>query len=615
MIAPMKRCTIVMSDKGYRESLDELRSIGLVHLSLSECSNGNIDSIKAKIQQCQRVVTELAELKIKVISKKCSRQDAEEYTANAIKLLDKRHSLLDLQLKLAAEDERFKHWENVTPEQLRSLLSRGLSLKLALADQKAIPRLDKDLCISLLAKYKGKDLVAIIGTTEFKLPERGFEEIPIPPQSRPNRRQAILECQQQIMEINSNLISLAEGIDIAKGLMDQLSAELHFEEVAQNLAGEGRIRWLRGWIPASELAILSKACSSKGWGLVDDDPADDEMPPTKVVSPVAIRIIQPVFNFLGMVPNYREYDISALFLLFFCIFVAMIIGDAGYGSLLLLLGSSLAIKSISQKKHVPDFIRLLLLLSVLTIVWGGLTVCWFGIDAKTLPVFLQKLGFWPISNANPDTAAVGENVKIFCFLIGTVQLGIAHFKNIIRDRHSLKLLGQLGSLLMVLGMYFLVLNFVVSSKRFPLPDYSLYLIASGFGLVFLFGSWTGNILTSVLESLKNFISLFLGTVSIFADIVSYIRLWAVGLAGVALSQTINNMGKGLFFMPGFLKVIGIFAGLLLFGLGHGLNLTMSGLSVIVHGVRLNLLEFSGHLGMEWSGYNYDPFRRSPQRGA
>ncbi|MFH2115745.1 MAG: V-type ATP synthase subunit I, partial [Spirochaetota bacterium] len=108
---------------------------------------------------------------------------------------------------------------------------------------------------------------------------------------------------------------------------------------------------------------------------------------------------------------------------------------------------------------------------------------------------------------------------------------------------------------------------------------------------------------AMLDTLKNIISIFLGAVSFFADIVSYIRLWAVGLAGVAISQATNGMASGL------LRVsLAFLFGAAILLVGHSLNLVMGALSVVVHGVRLNLLEFSGHMNMEWSGYRYEPFK-------
>jgi V/A-type H+-transporting ATPase subunit I len=107
---------------------------------------------------------------------------------------------------------------------------------------------------------------------------------------------------------------------------------------------------------------------------------------------------------------------------------------------------------------------------------------------------------------------------------------------------------------------------------------------------------------SILESLKNIISVFLGIVNVFSDIVSYIRLWAVALAGAAISGTVNAMAG-----PMFGKLTMMVFGVILLVFGHGLNMILNLLSVIVHGVRLNTLEFSQHLGMAWSGTKYRPF--------
>jgi V/A-type H+-transporting ATPase subunit I len=93
-------------------------------------------------------------------------------------------------------------------------------------------------------------------------------------------------------------------------------------------------------------------------------------------------------------------------------------------------------------------------------------------------------------------------------------------------------------------------------------------------------------------------------VGVFADIVSYIRLWALGLAGSSLAGIINGMGGGMV-KASLMAVFGII--ILVFG--HGLNLILNVLSVVVHAVRLNILEFScNHLGMQWSGRAYEPFR-------
>ena len=152
---------------------------------------------------------------------------------------------------------------------------------------------------------------------------------------------------------------------------------------------------------------------------------------------------------------------------------------------------------------------------------------------------------------------------------------------------------------------------VVNSKVFvmlgnigdiPVGKIEVSLIAVGFVMSFIFSNYDGSIGKSILESCKNIISVLLGVVNVFSDIVSYIRLWAVGLAGAAISDTVNTMAG-----PILGHAILFIAAIALLVFGHGLNMVLNLLSVIVHGVRLNTLEFSTHLGVSWSGKKYEPF--------
>ena len=97
-------------------------------------------------------------------------------------------------------------------------------------------------------------------------------------------------------------------------------------------------------------------------------------------------------------------------------------------------------------------------------------------------------------------------------------------------------------------------------------------------------------------------TVFLNTISCFGNVMSYIRLFAVGMAGVAISQSFNGIAAG---MKGPLVIVGAIVVLI----GHALNLVMCFLSVVVHGVRLNVLEFSGQAGLEWTGIPYEPFKK------
>jgi V/A-type H+-transporting ATPase subunit I len=298
----------------------------------------------------------------------------------------------------------------------------------------------------------------------------------------------------------------------------------------------------------------------------------------------------------------------------------MIFGDGAYGILLTVAVLFLMIKNLFTGKKNPALLPLGLILGISTMIWGLVTCTWFGLTPEQLPDWIKAISIPAISSAypkGPGELSTDQNLQIFCFSLALIQLTVAHVKGMARNRKSLKFFGELGSMLQLWGMFYVVLSLVVSSEFFaigkvvygiPIGLVSIGCIAVGFILSFIFANYEGSVLASVLESCKGIITVLLGVVNIFSDIISYIRLWAVGLAGAAISNTVNTMAGPLFGHA----LLFVFALLLCVG-GHGLNMILNLLSVIVHGVRLNTLEFSSHLGMSWSGIKYAPFAESESK--
>jgi V/A-type H+-transporting ATPase subunit I len=257
------------------------------------------------------------------------------------------------------------------------------------------------------------------------------------------------------------------------------------------------------------------------------------------------------------------------------------------------------------KTGVPDMLKVLLILSISNVTWGALTCSWLGMPPDRLPHFLRDISLSYISPAKTEQAIVDQNIQLFCFSLALLHLGIARIGNIVRyiRQRNLKFLAQLGSMATLFGVYNLILFLVVSNKHkaFPVHPIAIYLIIAGVILNFIFSSYDGHLGKSILGGLKNFMSIILSVSNIFSDIMSYIRLWAVGMAGFAVASLVASMTSPLF--GSFL----VFVAIIVLAFGHGLNMILSVLSVLIHGVRLNILEFSGHAGVSWSGIPYKPF--------
>ena len=383
---------------------------------------------------------------------------------------------------------------------------------------------------------------------------------------------------------------------------------LVFEEVEASLVGDDELAYLSGYLPTKVQEQFEALAKKNGWAyLLEEISEDDEDVPTLVEYKKGFGIIKPVFDILGTVPGYREYDISTWFLLFFTLFFAMIVGDAGYGIIFLILAASI---HLSLKK-ANTLVMLVYVLSIATILWGSITGTWFGsIEILQSVPFLQKLVIPQISNYpelfGVSTVSAQNTVMKFTFIIGTIQLSLACIINVVHKARNkdLSLVADLSWLIALLALYYIVLLLVIGTEVNVMALFATVGIA--FVAVLLFGAQGPGISfgDGVKGGLAGFFTTFLDTISAFSNIMSYIRLFAVGMASVAIAQSFNAMAGGL------LKGFALPAGILVLVIGHGLNLVMGLLSVVVHGVRLNLLEFSGQLGMEWTGIQYQPFEET-----
>lgn len=636
MIVPMKKVSLVVLDAERKDALKKLRQLGLVHVEEVQGQGEKLLAYKDQFDTLELAISLVIDLKLPKSSSSLKQlslntHDAVQKSVEITNLYDDRKILEDKSAVARAELERLASWGGVDIDSLAYLAKKGIRLYLyQIANDKYLD-FPEDVQTIFVNRDKNNTRFLLLGTKEAaefavrpeSLPADAYA-ITLPTVSTEQLKKDLMSYTSEITVITQKIVDSVIYKDTLKKALKAKGKSVQFENLFSGMERDNEglhaLAWLTGYLPSKELPTLEKIVLTEKWAMASSDPTLEDEVPTQLKNNRFINIIYPVSDFLGTVPGYREYDISGWFLLFFSIFVGMIFGDAGYGALMAFIAIFAMLGSLTKGKKVQPAINLLLLLGLTTMLWGTLTCNWFGIAPRLLPQVLRSLAFTPFSNAYAVLSLenelwVKQNIQIFCFTLALIQLTIAHLKGMIRYIKSPKFLGDFGSILMIWGMYYVVLNMVVNSTRFsfdapiPIAALSQYpilyavggLIGIGFLLSFMFASYDGSFRNAVLESCKNIVSVMLGVINVFADIVSYIRLWAVGLAGSAISITINEMAGPM--LGGFI----LFAGILLLVFGHGFNMILNVLSVIVHGVRLNTLEFSSHLGMSWSGFNYEPF--------
>ena len=599
MIVAMKKVSLVLLDAERDGAVQELGELGVVHLEPMKGSGERLDTLEERRSQAVRAKGLIAAQA--ALSHPAGRMaalssaDARGVVAEILAVNEKVERLGEERTGRLREAEQLAPWGDYEPKDIRDLRDKGIDLRLYFLSVERFREVSREH--ELFVHFRTK---TGIGCSAFERRDlfRESEEVSLPGLGLRAVKARITEIEQKLSAAATELSSLAEGRDAIDSLLAGLEEQIEAEAVRTGMGADESLAYLTGFVPESRVTDLRERAAKAGWGVLIKDPDPEDTPPTLIENPRWIRIIQPMFHLLGLIPGYREFDISPWFLIFFSIFFALLIGDAAYGLIFLAGTIFFRIRMPNARK---EYFSMMYVFSVCTIIWGAMTGTWFGSQALSQTTLLSKLIVPQLYSYN---AANNSFIMYICFTIALAHLTIAHLMNFFKKLPSLPAFEDLGQLLIVWGLYFLVVFLVVGR---PLMPATVWLVVGGLVIRVVFANQRGRFGKGILSGFAKLPLMLLNSVSTFSDIVSYVRLFAVGLATVAVAQSFNGMALAVGnSIPGYLAMA------LILLLGHGLNITLGALALIVHGVRLNLLEFSGHLEMEWTGTSYRPFALSKE---
>ena len=576
MIVRMKKITLITQSKDIDSVLESVRRLGLLHVEHENApSGGNIAALKEKLNRVSEAIAVLPDIKNQAAADNKEDSLIDEITA----LLDEKETLIEELQILERDMETWEEWGNFNPSLIESLKSKNIWVRLCKVSVQEMKNVPETVVLEKIFQKGNIFYCAIISRKEIGLP---FETLALPKMGMEEMLLEEKKYEKRFIEIEKRFLEIAAYKNALRDHENNLSSLIEFSEVREGSGRFEKLSYIKGYLPADQIGIIEAVASKEKWGIVTSDPGGNDIPPTLIKNSKLVKIIKPMFDIIGTIPGYREVDISPHFLIFFSIFFGMLIGDVGYGLTYFLI-ALIAQKKFKAIKNKSIFF-LTYMLASFAITWGLLTGVFFGPHPWIKPLM-------PYFTDN-------TNVQAFCFLIGVVQLSVAHIWKFLRKWPSLKALSDIGWICVLWSAYFLAKSLILN---FEFPGFMKWIFIAGSGLIILFTNPVKNVFAGIGTGLGDFL---LKLVNSFADIVSYIRLFAVGLAGVAIADAFNQIAANIgaaSILNGFLSVFVLFA-------GHTLNLGLGILSILVHGVRLNVLEFSGHMDMEWSGTEYSPFK-------
>ncbi len=586
MIVPMKHITLLAIASEREQTLERLRGLGLLHVSITAAD-------APRVRDAQRACAD-TEQAITLVHRAAKHPRAHlpprhfDVPQSVDDILAVGRELADLEAErelLEREEHRYAPFGEFEPASIRALADSGVPVLLFRVPTKRLP-LKFDAPVALLGTSGVETFGAAFGTNT--LPA-GCIPVELPARS-------LAETRALLDDTHLNIVTQNAALAAAKPLLTQLANTLverkdnaAFAAAWESMGLHGPVDSIQGFLPANDLPQLQSAAAQNGWGLATRDPLPGDNVPTLLRPPKLFRPITSLFNALGISPAYNESDVSIPFYIFFTLFFAMIVGDAGYGALFLI---ATLIARWKIKAMPSAFFKLFLVFNIATILWGVATATYFGISETALPApLLHPLAKW-LGDQN--------NIMLLCFIIGTVHLSIGRLWNAILLFPDKKCLAQLGWTGLLWSIFLIISGIVI--QGFVMPAFTLWLLIASLLFVLFFTLGKGELKTNGIELGMLPINAF----SAMGDIISYLRLFAIGMASVKLAANFNLMATGIS-LPLYCKIPAM---ILILGLGHCMNLAMGALSVLVHAVRLNTLEFSNAKGISWAGFAYRPFKKS-----
>jgi V/A-type H+/Na+-transporting ATPase subunit I len=625
MIVPMSRVYVVAKKSDQGRLLKELGNMGLLHVEAVNPSKAVPDEAALQdLSDLDRAIGFLAT----ITPHKDFKEVDQEPMETAREVIRTTAALRDGQSRLKElyrEARQLRLWGDVRIEDLNALGNAGMEVRFFAVPGEQMNEWGAECVETVASLSDDRRVVAVVNRKgEMNIPKRA-EPIPIPPRDRPSILAEAAQIDGQIREDSQKLSLLATQAERLKKEREIRAANMAQEITRRSGLLTEALFAIQGWMPSE---TTKKAASTlKGRqipaAIRAREAKEGESPPTLIHYPAWTRPIKALFDLLGTLPGYREMDLSPVFMIALPMFAAMLIGDAGYGFLLVLAGVLFygKIAQIAGREKA----QLLTVFGLATLVWGVLTANYFGISPETLARAggfvtashdgasrVDYQGLWSGTGFYARSAQFMRMVaplwradpEVYRFLIikvslvmGCLHLMVAHFQRFLGlfpDRRAYAEAGWMAALADMLALIWYLLFIGINQ----LPSWIWWVLLGAL----LFPIWFGKPEEPFVRRIFfGAAAMLLPVINTFSDTMSYLRLFAVGMASYYIAVAFNVLGARLAESATWFTAVPVLV------FGHSLNIGLAGIAIFAHGVRLNMLEFSNNAGVQWAGYAYRPY--------
>ena len=572
--------------------LEKLQSVGVVDITRSlKPVDEKSEKLSARAEVYRKALSAL-----KTIEK--ADDPGQKPTDFAVEVMEtvNEKAAIEAQLpQLRKEADELVPWGQFDAKSFERLKENGLKLHFYKA--KAIdPAWKEQYALSEISNLGGNSYFVVVSENEedYDFP---LKELPAPDRDYAALEQQIADLEAQVKEKEHRLAQLKWHEPVLQAELDKALSklDLHLANVAGEKAAEDYITVFEGFAPAECKPALRDMLEKESVYYIEDKAKVDDNPPIKLKNNRFVSNFELLTDMYGR-PKYDEFDPTVFISIFFMLFFAFCMGDMGYG--LVLIGASLALK-----KMLGKIAPLGITLGIATTVVGFLFHAFFSMDMLTwewLPDAVKKVML-------PSTIAGYDGTMVLALLVGIVHICLAM---IVKTYQSTKVKGFANSLstwgwtLLIVGGVIVGGLALMGVMDKALTKWVIIILGglSALGIFFL-NDLHRNPLLNVGSGLWETYNTATG---LLGDVLSYLRLYALGLAGAKLGEAFNAIGVQALGDGGARWI----AFILIVVIGHTLNVAMCVLGAFVHPLRLNFLEFFKNSGYEGSGRRYKPLTQN-----
>ena len=606
MITKRKKLTFLVYHKEYEEFLNSLRELGVVHIVEKQQGAADNTELQENIRLFNRLAATLKLLQNQKHEKNAVIATEGGTAARGMQVLDEvdalqtEHGKLSQQLQsYAKEKEVLEVWGNFEPTGIQKLKDADYIIGFYSCSEGNYKEEWETEYNAMIVNRISSKVFFVTVTKAGQEVDLDVEQAKLPAYSL-SRLEALYDTTEQAIEGNEKkLVALSEtDIPSLKAALKELQSQIEFSKVvlsSEQTAGD-KLMLIEGWAPAYSKVEIEAYLNDAHVYYEITDPMPGDNVPIRLNNKGFFAWFEPICK-LYMLPKYNELDLTPFFAPFFMVFFGLCLGDSGYGLFLFLGATAYRLLAKKVTPSMKSIISLIQVLSASTFFCGLLTGTFFGANIYDLD--------WPIVQRLKHAVLMDNNDMFrLSLILGVIQILFGMVLKAVNQTIQFGFKYAIATIGWIILLVSTAVSALFSSSELLSMGgtaYKVVLCISG-AMIFLFNTPGKNIFMNIGLGLWDSYNMVTG---LLGDVLSYVRLFALGLSGGILAGVFNSLAVG---MSPDNVIAGPIVMVLIFVIGHAINMFMNVLGAMVHPMRLTFVEFFKNSGYEGGGKEYKPFK-------